>query len=149
MIDLIFLSACPFLGYCVYLGALSHKLPDETRFNHLFHGLKAISSPDPVKGWQFVETGVVDSESAVLWADLMKESERERLAMAKRALENIVDVSCDQVAEAFSLPKLSVRRVSVRGRRKGKALGVYSKEEIINAGKAPVEALAHSNEVPF
>lgn len=56
--------------------------------------------------------------------------------MARHALDAIPDVSCDAVAEAFKLPNLQVRRLSSKGRRKGKEVcevGVYTVDQIQRA----------------
>jgi len=52
------------------------------------------------------------------------------MGMAKRALEACPDVSCDQVAEALGLSKMSVRRLSKGGRRGKKVQTNYSTDEI-------------------
>lgn len=147
MLDLIFLASPIFMAWLIFIGYLEPKFsPDETRFNHLLSGLSLRHVKPPVKEWTFEAP---DAESQKLWGELQKESEAARLVQAKRALDNICDVSCDSVAEALDLPIMKVRKLSTKGRRKKGSLGEYSKEEILNAAKAPVEALAYSIECPF
>lgn len=84
----------------------------------------------------------IDQAGAALWSQIEKESRNERLAMARRALNGICDVSCDAVAEAFDLDKLSVRRLSSRLRRKGKQVtevGTYTREQIWAAASEEVQ----------
>lgn len=84
-------------------------------------------------------------EGAALWAQIEKDALNDNLALAKKALDAIPDVSCDAVAEAFGLPKLRVRRLSTRKRRKGASvseIGVYTNQQIR-------EAAGSLNECPF
>ena len=133
MIDLIILGTPIFLGWAINYAILEPLFKfEELRFNHRFHGFKALPDQEPVT-WQDVFETETCAESQALWAGLMKEGEEARLAMAKRALENIPDSSCDSVAEALDLPKLKVRRLSSKSRRKGNAVTEYSREEILAA----------------
>ncbi len=50
--------------------------------------------------------------------------------LAGRALEACPDVSCDAVAEAFNLPKASVRTLSKGGRTGKRVQSNYSAQEI-------------------
>lgn len=48
MTDLILLASPIFAAWLIFMGYLEPKYsPDETRFNHLFHGLKSL--PDPME----------------------------------------------------------------------------------------------------
>lgn len=66
-----------------------------------------------------------------LWKEANADARKDRLKMAKRALEACPDISCDQVAEAFGLPKMSVRSLSKGGRTGKRVQTNYSHEEIM------------------
>jgi hypothetical protein len=82
--------------------------------------------------WQ-IPMGVNDTDTALenaLYAEVKQETRKDLRNMARRALEACPDVSCDAVAEAFNLPKASVRTLS-KGKRTGKRVQTnYSKSEI-------------------
>jgi len=73
-------------------------------------------------------------EGQALLREVSQGAKKDRLALARKALENIPDVSADAVAEAFGLQPLEVRKLSWKGRRKGKAVETnYSRDEIHRA----------------
>lgn len=123
MNDLIMLSAPVFTGLFLGQAAYLHK-----RLGWLIYRepLTATTLPQSPQD----ET---PGEGAAIWAQAEKDAVKDKLALARKALDAIPDVSCDAVAEAFGLPKLRVRRMSSKSRRKGKQVeevGVYSHEQI-------------------
>ncbi len=97
-------------------------------------------------------TGVRSNGDAALLREVSQGAKKDRLALAKKALENIPDVSADAVAEAFGLKKEEVRLLGWKGRRKGKAVETnYSKDDILRAaGQDPsaVEAVKSFDQGP-
>lgn len=91
-------------------------------------GLKR--EPNPF--WQ-IPMGANDTDTALedaLYAEVQQETRKDLRKLAARALEACPDVSTDQVAEAFNLPKASVRTLS-KGKRTGKRVQTnYSTQEI-------------------
>lgn len=123
MNDLIMLSAPVFMGLALGQAAYIHT------------GLGAIIRPEPITALEAPGLAVAETsgEGAALWAQAEKDAVKDKLVLARAALDAIPDVSCDAVAEAFGLPKLRVRRMSSKSRRKGKQVeevGVYSHEQI-------------------
>lgn len=80
--------------------------------------------------WEFITP---DRDSMNMWREVTGEARRDLLKMADKALQNCPDVSCDSVAEAFGLSKLSVRRLS-KG-HKGNKVTYYQPFEIRNLAK--------------
>lgn len=74
-------------------------------------------------------------EERQILQDSKVQAKSEVMELAKRAIHNISDISPDDVAEAFGLPKKEVRLLAKGSKRQGKLRGAYSKEEIFAAAK--------------
>ena len=144
MLDLCLLSIGPFLGWLIYMGALEPLLcPDETRFNHLLYAGTTSRHVKPPKeplledlehfylSWDDIAPQCDAQQDT--WREIKDESRKDALKMAKRALEAIPDASCVSVAEALNLPVNAVKLQGDRGRRKGKEVTDYSREQIFKA----------------
>lgn len=80
------------------------------------------------------------AEELAMMKEVSQGARTERLALARKALEAIPDVSADAVAEAFGLKPLEVRRMSWKGRAKGKGVETnYSREQILEAAGVAAE----------
>jgi hypothetical protein len=73
------------------------------------------------------------AEGQAMLREAAQGSRSDLLQMARVALDNIPDVSTDNVAEALGLPKMAVRALSRGGRTGAKVQTNYSKEEIMAA----------------
>jgi hypothetical protein len=80
--------------------------------------------------WEFAS---VDADAIAQWKEVNGDARRDLLKLADKALQACPDVSCDSVADAFGLPRLSVRRLS-KGHR-GKRVTYYAPEEIYKLAK--------------
>lgn len=65
----------------------------------------------------------------ILMAEVKRDSDRDKVYLAKTVLERCPDVSCDSVADALRIPRWKVRLLSNGGRTKNKVVD-YHPEEI-------------------
>jgi hypothetical protein len=87
----------------------------------------AVFEPNQIRS---VNAEFLDGDSAnILNQDY---SQRDSLAMARKAVESLSDASTDAVADAYGIPRKELKDLDKSERRK-----VYSREEIIKAGGDP------------
>lgn len=130
--DLFLIAAIPplvggFVGQAASVLRLMNHRPILAREVFELPRSEVAAAPDYPPEW--------DLNDKKAYEEIEKEAQATRLKQAAKVMASCPDASCDSIADALNLPRLTVRRLS-KGGRKGSKVTHYHPNEIMELANA-------------